>query len=96
MGVSSQRILSPSRLANFATPAREKTNGSGAPPLPHETKSTTADVRAGNGTRTRDPNLGKVVLYQLSYSRIERRVGEARALGKRVVKCDESAAPPTV
>ncbi|SVB42697.1 uncharacterized protein METZ01_LOCUS195551 [marine metagenome] len=25
---------------------------------------------AGNGTRTRDPNLGKVVLYQLSYSRI--------------------------
>jgi hypothetical protein len=27
-------------------------------------------TRAGNGTRTRDPNLGKVVLYQLSYSRI--------------------------
>ena len=26
--------------------------------------------RAGNGTRTRDPNLGKVVLYQLSYSRM--------------------------
>ena len=26
-------------------------------------------VQAGNGTRTRDPNLGKVVLYQLSYSR---------------------------
>ena len=26
--------------------------------------------RAGNGTRTRDPNLGKVVLYQLSYSRV--------------------------
>ena len=25
---------------------------------------------AGNGTRTRDPNLGKVVLYQLSYSRV--------------------------
>ena len=25
--------------------------------------------RAGNETRTRDPNLGKVVLYQLSYSR---------------------------
>src|SRR5438874_13187525 len=25
--------------------------------------------RAGSGTRTRDPNLGKVVLYQLSYSR---------------------------
>jgi hypothetical protein len=26
---------------------------------------------AGNETRTRDPDLGKVVLYQLSYSRIE-------------------------
>jgi hypothetical protein len=24
---------------------------------------------AGNETRTRDPDLGKVVLYQLSYSR---------------------------
>jgi hypothetical protein len=28
-------------------------------------------MKAGNGTRTRDPNLGKVVLYQLSYSREE-------------------------
>jgi hypothetical protein len=27
---------------------------------------------AGNETRTRDPDLGKVVLYQLSYSRSER------------------------
>ena len=26
--------------------------------------------RAENGTRTRDPDLGKVVLYQLSYFRI--------------------------
>ncbi len=26
--------------------------------------------RAGNETRTRDPDLGKVVLYQLSYSRL--------------------------
>ncbi len=25
---------------------------------------------AGNEIRTRDPNLGKVVLYQLSYSRV--------------------------
>ena len=24
---------------------------------------------AGNGTRTRDPQLGKLMLYQLSYSR---------------------------
>jgi hypothetical protein len=27
--------------------------------------------RAGDGIRTRDPNLGKVVLYQLSYSRFQ-------------------------
>ena len=26
---------------------------------------------AGNETRTRDPDLGKVVLYQLGYSRFE-------------------------
>src|SRR6266571_4554161 len=32
--------------------------------------STFQPSRAGNGTRTRDPNLGKVVLYQLSYSRM--------------------------
>ena len=25
---------------------------------------------AGNGTRTRDPKLGKLVLYQLSYARV--------------------------
>ena len=29
--------------------------------------------RAENGTRTRDPNLGKVVLYQLSYFRKEQK-----------------------
>ena len=31
---------------------------------------TSAFIGARNGTRTRDPNLGKVMLYQLSYSRI--------------------------
>ena len=30
---------------------------------------------AGNETRTRDPDLGKVVLYQLSYSRIHCKQG---------------------
>ncbi len=30
--------------------------------------------RAGNGTRTRDPNLGKVVLYKLIYSRVGRNI----------------------
>src|ERR1700742_5123490 len=29
---------------------------------------------AGNETRTRDPDLGKVVLYQLSYSRARTRI----------------------
>ena len=32
--------------------------------------SPTRPPRAGNRTRTGDPNLGKVVLYQLSYSRM--------------------------
>ncbi len=26
-------------------------------------------LRAGNGTQTRDPQLGRLMLYQLSYSR---------------------------
>ena len=34
------------------------------PPLEHPQKR-----RAENETRTRDPNLGKVMLYQLSYFR---------------------------
>jgi hypothetical protein len=29
---------------------------------------------AGNGARTRDPKLGKLVLYQLSYARSEPRI----------------------
>ena len=33
---------------------------------------------AGNETRTRDPDLGKVVLYQLSYSRKEGAIVAAR------------------
>jgi hypothetical protein len=42
-------------------------------------------LRAGNGTRTRDPNLGKVVLYQLSYSRESCRIVQAGpGLGNRV------------
>jgi hypothetical protein len=41
--------------------------------------------RAGNGTRTRDPNLGKVVLYQLSYSRARPAASAARATRRRPV-----------
>ena len=33
---------------------------------------------AGNETRTRDPNLGKVMLYQLSYSRLKKSLAYAR------------------
>ncbi len=40
--------------------------------------------RAGNGTRTRDPNLGKVVLYQLSYSRVTGSIGESGYADKRM------------
>ena len=38
--------------------------------------------RAGNGIRTRDINLGKVALYQLSYSRIGK-----RKIGNQPVMC---------
>src|SRR4051812_18463925 len=37
---------------------------------------------AGNGTRTRDPNLGKVVLYQLSYSRDRSKLWSLRESNK--------------
>ena len=40
-------------------------------------------MKAGNGTRTRDPNLGKVVLYQLSYSRKSGHCVRMDALGNR-------------
>ena len=57
--------------ADFATPAVRQLyetlkGAAGAAPF--------ATPRAGNGTRTRDPNLGKVVLYQLSYSRVVLRI----------------------
>ena len=38
--------------------------------------ATWANLGAENETRTRDPNLGKVVLYQLSYFRIRSEVRE--------------------
>src|SRR5688572_33268689 len=58
-----QGILSPPRLP-LRHPGPNARTGAAAPAAPVRRFR-----RAGNGTRTRDPNLGKVVLYQLSYSR---------------------------
>ena len=59
--ITGHRILSPACLPipPSEQPFKKK------PPATDERKK-----RARNETRTRDPNLGKVVLYQLSYSRI--------------------------
>jgi hypothetical protein len=42
-------------------------------PLPYQGSalplSYNGKIRAGNGTQTRDPQLGRLMLYQLSYSR---------------------------
>ena len=41
-----------------------------ASPLGHSTEQTSCEVfRADDGTRTRDPHLGKVMRYQLRYVR---------------------------
>jgi hypothetical protein len=37
-------------------------------------------LEAGNGARTRDPQLGKLMLYQLSYPRIQTRFYPAQDL----------------
>ena len=54
-------------FTSFAIGAIQRTNTEAASATPVFVSIDAA--RAGNGTRTRDPNLGKVVLYQLSYSR---------------------------
>ena len=59
-------------LARLSTLAPE-TSASTIPPRGHFlllSKNLFSHKRAENETRTRDPNLGKVVLYQLSYFRI--------------------------
>jgi hypothetical protein len=45
-------------LARAAAPERESSRLSGL------------SVEAGDGTRTHDPQLGKLMLYQLSYTRV--------------------------
>ena len=42
-----------------------------ASPLGHSTVGRLTCLRADDGTRTRDPHLGKVMLYQLSHIRVE-------------------------
>jgi hypothetical protein len=48
--------------------------GGAVRPVELRVEASAPPERAGNGTRTRDPNLGKVVLYQLSYSRETERI----------------------
>ena len=40
-----------------------------------------SEYGAGDGIRTRDINLGKVALYQLSYSRLRRDIDQYPAIG---------------
>ena len=62
--------LEPARLSTLAP----ETSASTIPPPGHYTDSSVVDTNsnswAENETRTRDPNLGKVMLYQLSYFRV--------------------------
>ena len=51
-------------------------------------KSGRLEFGAGNETRTRDPDLGKVVLYQLSYSRISSKQGRNCRSMPHEVKAD--------
>jgi hypothetical protein len=71
---------SPNFSALFKKEAR---NARRKPSLHPQPFALTLLSRAGNGTRTRDPNLGKVVLYQLSYSRNLSRSSEADTPGSR-------------
>src|SRR5688572_29788991 len=47
-------------------PSPSLASNSGIPPIAD------AKIGAGNGTRTRDPKLGRLALYQLSYSRSQK------------------------
>ena len=64
--------LEPARLAAHAPETCASTN-SATWAFP---SSLYFKMRAENETRTRDPNLGKVVLYQLSYFRKAHRLDE--------------------
>ena len=54
-------------------------------------------IGAGNETRTRDPDLGKVVLYQLSYSRLSSAILAALApLSRKALSTASSGAAPAM
>ncbi len=69
------------KLQSFVIPAREASresflnNDSGQAGMTENSNGSTlytdSNYGAGDGIRTRDPNLGKVVLYQLSYARMK-------------------------
>ncbi len=68
-------------------------------PIPPPGHSTVGGLKIGakNGTRTRDPDLGKVVLYQLSYFRIrvsEMRIELTRPNGHYPLKVARLPIPP--
>ena len=70
-----------SRLPSPAVSSRlQRTNASG--PEDPETRFGSGfpvnHAEAGDGARTHDPQLGKLMLYQLSYARVERIVTAAR------------------
>ena len=52
----------------------------------------TGNKRAENETRTRDPNLGKVVLYQLSYFRKKSEEEETRTPTSQLTLPPQSSA----
>src|SRR6266545_3267463 len=66
------------RPTNCAGRRNEKSNEKGEP---HFRRALPRKSGAGNESRTRDLNLGKVALYQLSYSR----VGQLQIIAQRVV-----------
>src|SRR5687767_8384976 len=88
--------LSPSRLSHADGPTVKKQRGTAATPLPRrEVFMDEPRYRAGNGTRTRDPNLGKVVLYQLSYSRAGRNIPAGKWAYKPITAVLRARAPHT-
>ena len=52
-----------------------------------------AQIGAGNGTRTRDPKLGRLALYQLSYSRKTKMVEREGFEPSKALPADLQSAP---